>query len=35
LHSHSLNESPDAFGAAWQVRFGFTPAIKVPWGKKD
>ncbi len=25
-------ESPDAFGPDWQIRFNFTPVIKVPWG---
>ncbi len=26
-------ESPDDFGPDWQLRFGFTPVIKLPWGK--
>ena len=26
--------SPDAFGPDWQIRFNFTPVIKVPWGKR-
>lgn len=26
-------ESPDAFGPDWQLRFNFTPVIKLPWSK--
>jgi len=26
-------ESPDPLGPDWQIRFNFTPVIKVPWGK--
>jgi hypothetical protein len=26
-------ESPDTFGPDWQIRFNFTPVIKLPWGK--
>jgi hypothetical protein len=25
-------ESPDTFGPDWQIRFNFTPVLKVPWG---